>query len=189
MLACRSEHGTCDVSGTLGTLRNTDNRDQSAAVLSRVGNFLAVGLPHRIVKLSNAALKTSDRSNSYNMALVAYRNLLRSARIAFQGTHPTPLVRDLKTHNLAGDMNVLFAARAEARKNFESNRNLAAGSDELSKQITHAEEVAKFLRENVVQGQAADNEGNYSMLLGTRLSVTATNLFYRATDTRAYRAR
>jgi complex III assembly factor LYRM7 len=59
-------------------------------------------------------------------------------------------------------MNTLFAARAEARRNFESNRNLTAGSDELSKQITHAEEVAKFLRENVVQGQAAE-EGNYSM--------------------------
>jgi complex III assembly factor LYRM7 len=60
-------------------------------------------------------------------------------------------------------MNTLFAARAEARRNFEANRSLTAGSDELSKQITHAEEVAKFLRENVVQGQAADNEGNYSM--------------------------
>jgi complex III assembly factor LYRM7 len=59
-------------------------------------------------------------------------------------------------------MNTLFAARAEARKNFESNRNLTAGSAELSKQITHAEEVAKFLRENVVQGQEA-NEGKFSM--------------------------
>jgi complex III assembly factor LYRM7 len=60
-------------------------------------------------------------------------------------------------------MNTLFAARAEARKNLESNRALVAGSDELSKQITHAQEVAKFLRENVVQGQqAAENESNYS---------------------------
>lgn len=59
-------------------------------------------------------------------------------------------------------MNILSAARAEVRKNFESNRNLTAGSEELSKQIAHAEEVAKFLRENVVQGQAADTEGNYS---------------------------
>jgi complex III assembly factor LYRM7 len=68
-----------------------------------------------------------------------------------------------ETHHITGDMNTLFAARAEARKNFESNRNLTAGSAELSKQITHAEEVAKFLRENVVQGQAKDDEGNYSM--------------------------
>ncbi|KAF2026181.1 mitochondrial zinc maintenance protein 1, mitochondrial [Setomelanomma holmii] len=83
---------------------------------------------------------------SREMALVAYRNLLRSARIAFQG-----------------DMNTLFAARAEVRRNFESNRNLTVGSEEFSKQITHAEKVAKFLRENVVQGQAADNEGNYKL--------------------------
>lgn len=64
---------------------------------------------------------------------------------------------------LLGDMNTLFAARAEVRRNFESNRSLAAGGDELSKQLAHAEEVAKFLRENVVQGQAADDQGSYSM--------------------------
>ena len=70
-----------------------------------------------------------------------------------------------KSSPFAGDMNTLFAARAEARRNFESNRGLPAGSEEMSKQIAHAEEVAKFLRENVVQGQAADS-GNYSMLYG-----------------------
>jgi complex III assembly factor LYRM7 len=75
----------------------------------------------------------------------------------------------LETHTIAGDMNTLFAARTEARKNFESNRNLAPGSEELSKQITHAEEVAKFLRENVVQGQAAGDD-NYSMLLENQSS-------------------
>lgn len=53
-------------------------------------------------------------------------------------------------------MNVLFAARAEIRKNFESNRSLSAGSDEYTQSITHAQEVAKFLRENVVQGQATE---------------------------------
>jgi hypothetical protein len=62
-----------------------------------------------------------------------------------------------------GDTRVLSAARLEVRKNFENNRRLAAGSEEYSKSITHAEEVAKFLRENVVQGQAMDTEGNYSM--------------------------
>jgi hypothetical protein len=34
----------------------------------------------------------------------------------------------------------------------------------MSGAITHAEDVAKFLRENVVQGEAADTEGKYSML-------------------------
>ncbi|KAJ4994004.1 hypothetical protein SVAN01_00481 [Stagonosporopsis vannaccii] len=76
---------------------------------------------------------------SREMALVAYRNLLRSARIAFQG-----------------DSNVLSAARVEVRKNFESNRHLQTGGDEFQKQIAHANEVAKFLRENVVQGEAQE---------------------------------
>jgi len=69
----------------------------------------------------------------------------------------------LHTLTFVGDMNTLFAARAEARKTFESNRNLRIGSEELEKSLVHAEEVAKFLRENVVQGQAADTAGNYSM--------------------------
>jgi complex III assembly factor LYRM7 len=60
-------------------------------------------------------------------------------------------------------MPTLLAARHEARKNFEANRGLSTESDTLSKQITHAEEVARFLRENVVQGQA-DDDGKYSTL-------------------------
>ncbi|USP74048.1 Mitochondrial zinc maintenance protein 1, mitochondrial [Curvularia clavata] len=80
------------------------------------------------------------------MALVAYRNLLRSARIAFQG-----------------DTHTLLAARAEVRKNFESNRDLRIGSEEMEKSLVHAEEVSKFLRENVVQGQADESEGKYTL--------------------------
>jgi complex III assembly factor LYRM7 len=57
-----------------------------------------------------------------------------------------------------GDLNTLVAARHEARKNFEGNRGLAPDSEEYAKQVTHAEEVAKFLRENVVQGQALDKD-------------------------------
>ena len=53
-------------------------------------------------------------------------------------------------------MNVLSAARMEARKNFETNRHLQTGSEEAAKQLAHAQEVAKFLRENVVQGQATE---------------------------------
>ncbi|KAJ4335516.1 Mitochondrial zinc maintenance protein 1, mitochondrial [Didymella glomerata] len=79
------------------------------------------------------------------MALVAYRNLLRSARIAFQG-----------------DANVLSAARIEVRKNFETNRHLQTGTEEFQKSLAHANEVAKFLRENVVQGQATEGD-NYKI--------------------------
>lgn len=101
------------------------------------------------------------KPKSRRMALVAYRNLLRSARIAFQGTLAI-LLQKVACSPSVGDMNTLFAARAEARRNFESHRDLPAGSEETSKQVAHAEEVAKFLRENVVQGQAAETQGNYS---------------------------
>jgi complex III assembly factor LYRM7 len=102
------------------------------------------------------------RSMSREMALVAYRNLLRSARIAFQGGLHTRGRYAQSTHTRPGDLNVLVAARAEVRKNFEADRHLQAGSDDISKKITHAQEVAKFLRENVVQGEATDDAGNYS---------------------------
>lgn len=51
------------------------------------------------------------------------------------------------------------------RQNFEANRSLAPSSEEYTKQIAHAEEVAKFLKANVVQGQAVgDEEGTISTL-------------------------
>ncbi len=68
-----------------------------------------------------------------------------------------------RTDSVLGDANVLSAARVEVRKNFESNRHLQTGSEEIQTQIAHANEVAKFLRENVVQGEAHEGD-NYSML-------------------------
>ncbi|KAF2009772.1 mitochondrial zinc maintenance protein 1, mitochondrial [Aaosphaeria arxii CBS 175.79] len=83
---------------------------------------------------------------SKEIALQAYRHILRSTRVAFQG-----------------DFNTLAAARWQARQTFEKNRGLPTGSEELTKQITHAEDVAKFLRANVVQGQVVDDKGNYKL--------------------------
>ncbi|KAF2007048.1 mitochondrial zinc maintenance protein 1, mitochondrial [Amniculicola lignicola CBS 123094] len=74
---------------------------------------------------------------SREMALQAYRGLLRSTRIAF-----------------LGDFGMLAAARHQARLKFEENRGLPPNSEEMSREIAHADEVSKFLRENVVQGQA-----------------------------------
>lgn len=70
------------------------------------------------------------------MALVAYRHLLRSTRLAF-----------------AGDAPLLKAARSEARNNFRSNASLSAGSPEALAAVKHAEEVAQILKQNVVQGR------------------------------------
>lgn len=79
---------------------------------------------------------------------------------------------------------MLSAARLEVRKNFENNRGLATGSEEYSKQITHAEEIAKFLRENVVQGEAKEAEGSYSMFRSAcgfaEIDVAIANAVYQS---------
>ncbi|KAF2500219.1 mitochondrial zinc maintenance protein 1, mitochondrial [Lophium mytilinum] len=84
---------------------------------------------------------------SREMALQAYRHLLRSTRIAFQG-----------------DINTLSAARFEARRQFDSNRSISSGSEDAVGKIAQAQEIAKFLRENVVQGEKTDAEAeNYKL--------------------------
>lgn len=56
----------------------------------------------------------------------------------------------------------MMAARHEARKGFEQNRSLSSG-EAVSQNVAYAEEIARILRENVVQGQASDEEsGRYS---------------------------
>ncbi|MCJ1242508.1 Mitochondrial zinc maintenance protein 1, mitochondrial [Varicellaria rhodocarpa] len=75
------------------------------------------------------------------MALRAYRHILRATRIAFKG-----------------DQRLLPSARAQARSSFAENRSLLPSSQEAIDQIAHAEEVAKILRQNVVQGQQVESE-------------------------------
>lgn len=64
---------------------------------------------------------------------------------------------------LVGDLPIISAARHEARKNFETNRVLAPNSPESIAAIAHAEEVARILRHNIVQGKQTGEQGdNYS---------------------------
>ncbi|KAK6581675.1 hypothetical protein PZA11_005372 [Diplocarpon coronariae] len=79
------------------------------------------------------------------MALVAYRNILRSTRLAF-----------------GGDMQLIRAARTETRNAFLKNAALAPTDPQLGPAIAHAKEVAKILRENVVQGKL-DEAGKYKL--------------------------
>ncbi|RSL53468.1 Mitochondrial zinc maintenance protein 1, mitochondrial [Fusarium floridanum] len=67
-------------------------------------------------------------------ALNAYRHLMRAARIAFQG-----------------DINVLSAAQLQIRNEFRQKASIDPSG--ASAAIQHAEEVARVLRENVVQGK------------------------------------
>ncbi|KAJ5885388.1 Mitochondrial zinc maintenance protein 1 [Penicillium taxi] len=72
-------------------------------------------------------------------ALSAYRQVLRSTRIAFHNDH-----------------RVFLAARQEARRNFDENRRVGIDN---GMQINHAIEVANILRHNIVQGaREAENE-------------------------------
>ncbi|KAJ6788956.1 hypothetical protein PWT90_04193 [Aphanocladium album] len=74
-------------------------------------------------------------------AVVAYRNLLRAARVAFQGDAP-----------------ILLAAQSQIRGEFRSKQSLDPKDTSVSEGIEHATQVAKFLRENVVQGKKMDGE-------------------------------
>ena len=74
-------------------------------------------------------------------ALHAYRHLLRATKLAF-----------------ANDTALLHASRDQARATFLKNKVLAAQSAEAEAQIRHAEEVARVLRRNVVQGRKVDDQ-------------------------------
>ncbi|KAK0508801.1 hypothetical protein JMJ35_009077 [Cladonia borealis] len=76
------------------------------------------------------------------MALAAYRHVLRSTRIAFQD-----------------DARMLYAARVEARSRFNNNRSLPVEIMDTQQKINEAEEVARILRQNVVQGQKVEGTG------------------------------
>jgi complex III assembly factor LYRM7 len=101
------------------------------------------------------------------MALAAYRNLLRSARIAFQGkffntggnTRVNALLTDVP---LLDDIRLLHAARQQAQAIFRSNASLPPNDPKVALGIERAEEVAKILRENIVQGRHIGND-KYSM--------------------------
>lgn len=105
------------------------------------------------------------------MALAAYRNLMRAARIAFQGGtrnlflwtgHATPIEAD-KSHVFpnTGDNRVLLAAQDQIRQGFREKAPLAPTDPELQPAIQKANEVATFLRQNVVQGER-QGDGTYS---------------------------
>lgn len=68
------------------------------------------------------------------------------------------------TTTTKGDMRMLTAARQEARKRFDDNRHLSSDSEEATTGIAQAEDAARILKHNVVQGlQAGKGTQQYSM--------------------------
>jgi complex III assembly factor LYRM7 len=62
---------------------------------------------------------------------------------------------------------MLVSARHQARSSFNLGRSWIPSSPETSAAIAHAEDVAKILRQNVVQGQRVEEEEGsekYSMI-------------------------
>jgi len=70
-----------------------------------------------------------------NAALSAYRNALRATRIAF-----------------ANDIPVLAGARSQIKQGFLDSKDLT-DSNQIDEQITHLNDVSKFLVKNIVQGE------------------------------------
>lgn len=81
------------------------------------------------------------------MATPAYRNILRAARIAFQG-----------------DERMLTAARQQIRAGFREKASLPPTDPSIAPSLQHANEVAAFLKANVVQGKQEEDGKTYSML-------------------------
>ena len=103
------------------------------------------------------------------MALAAYRHVLRSARIAFQGKFPETIppnilydyaFEDLTRSSITDDAWMLSAARIEARSKFDNNRLLPLESIDTQQKIKEAEDVARILRQNVVQGREVEGTGD-----------------------------
>jgi complex III assembly factor LYRM7 len=70
----------------------------------------------------------------------------------------------------AGDHSLLLSARHQARSSFALNTSLLTSSPEATAQITHAEDVAKILRQNVVQGQKLGGDGDKYRKFGYGMS-------------------
>ena len=60
----------------------------------------------------------------------------------------------------AGDLRMLSAARIEARSKFDQNRFLFPSSTEAEQKVLEAKEVARILRQNVVQGEQVTGSEN-----------------------------
>ncbi|KAF3082428.1 Mitochondrial zinc maintenance protein 1, mitochondrial [Orbilia oligospora] len=80
-------------------------------------------------------------------ALHAYRALLRAAQAAFQG-----------------DSKLLLASHREIRTQFERNLD-PGGMDNKDEKVKHAFEVAKFLKQNVVQAEKVDGQEKFRLRL------------------------
>lgn len=98
-----------------------------------------------------------------------------------------PLSRQSRVLTLPGDTPILTAAKAQIRNEFSQNSNLS-DTQSVQEAVQKAEDVARILRENIVQGKKQDGVEN---TYGTRaqptwpcrLQTTPSCTFAAANDT------
>ncbi|KAK3632729.1 Mitochondrial zinc maintenance protein 1, mitochondrial [Elasticomyces elasticus] len=93
--------------------------------------------------MASKFLSPAEIATNRFAALATYRHLVRAINLSFAG--------DTKLHP---------AATRLARDGFIKNRKLDSGSVEASSAIEHAQGVAQILRENLVQGQKVEGQGD-----------------------------
>lgn len=72
---------------------------------------------------------------------------------------------------------MLEAARREARKQFDRNRNFSPDSEEAAKAIAHAEDAARILKHNIAQGRQVEKGiQRYSMFDDKLIGLKRPNL-------------
>lgn len=82
-----------------------------------------------------------------------------AARHAYCFPWSVEISRDLRRLLITlGDLELLHAARKQARGGFDKGRSLEASSKEATEAIQHAEGVSEVLIKNIVQGQQVENE-------------------------------
>ena len=74
------------------------------------------------------------------------------------------LIPDTNQIYTTGDIRVLDAARQQIRQGFRENATLPPSDPQIQPALKHAEEVAHFLRTNLVQGKKeGDRYGEESL--------------------------
>jgi complex III assembly factor LYRM7 len=124
-------------------------------------------------------------------ALTAYRQLMRAARIAFEGTKTQHSLPPASTANTwePGDVRTLDAAKQSIRQGFRDKASLSPSDPSIQPAIQHAQELASFLKANLVQGKREEG-GLYSMPLPWHhIKLTADQFSARTPHPRTYRTR
>ncbi|KTW31847.1 uncharacterized protein T551_01108 [Pneumocystis jirovecii RU7] len=93
--------------------------------------------------------------------LSSYRGLLRATKITFKGFPGKNNISAL-TINALGDLPLLKASRKRIRDTFDHDKEKNLSEDEIRKKVAYANDVARTLRKNVVQGRL-NQAGRYSL--------------------------